>query len=166
MLGVSGSELITRKSEIKLALAQLKVDLHLTNEDIFLLPLMPWELSDKKFEEAYDDFRHNAVILTAVLKSETIAELIGTSLGYIGNSLHGLITAIAYEVPAVLVLPSHNKNAHKYYGFLKSVGMSSLKHLAVDWGIGQKDFQINKFQISVKMSCTAWINIGKKFGRR
>jgi len=93
--------------------------------------LMPWEF---EFEDYEGVLRSNDIDADVAppFSIEAIVDAIASSAGYIGNSLHGLIAAIAYGVPAVLVPPA-GKSSHKYEGFLRAAGLNVSAHLATSW---------------------------------
>ncbi len=65
-----------------------------------------------------------------------VAEVIGASSGYLGNSLHGFIAAVSYGRPAVLVVPRGAASTHKYDGFVAAIGGDPADHIASDWSQG------------------------------
>jgi hypothetical protein len=98
---------------------------------IAIVQLMPWEFEIEDYEET---LRLNGIEADIIhpLSIEATVEAIATAAGYIGNSLHGLVTAIAYGVPAVLVTPAR-KQSHKYDGFLRASGLNVSLHLSSSW---------------------------------
>lgn len=133
VISPSRSDAATRASEINGMIEQLTQTLGILRDDVVAAPLMRWESEESS--GAPKDF---SVSIAARAASEceslkSAALLIGESRGYIGNSLHGLITAIAYGVPAVIIPPSHNPGAHKYRGFLEVCGIDPDKHIATNW---------------------------------
>jgi GT2 family glycosyltransferase/glycosyltransferase involved in cell wall biosynthesis len=93
--------------------------------------LMPWEFEFDDYEGA---LRKNDIDADVAppLHIQSIVDTIANSNGYIGNSLHGLIAAISYGIPAVLVPPA-GKSSHKYEGFLRTAGLNVSAHLATSW---------------------------------
>lgn len=94
--------------------------------------LMPWEFEG----EDYEGFLHARGIdvdVVGTLGMSVMQKEIASAAGYIGNSLHGLVTAVSYGVPSVLI-PPHEKSSHKYEGFLRSMGLDVDAHIAPSWG--------------------------------
>lgn len=132
VMSLSKNDILLHSAEIQKAIEQLRTQFSLGSEDIVILPLMRWEFEGEPLE----DLVRQSGIDVRVASGESLestARLIGSSRGYIGNSLHGLITALAYGVPSVLVVPGHNKASKKYAGFLDAAGFRSPEHLAIDW---------------------------------
>jgi O-antigen biosynthesis protein len=100
---------------------------------IVALQLMPWqfEFSPDSYQEILGRNKVKVDLISNLSITDTIAN-IANSKGYIGNSLHGLIVAISYGIPSVLVIP-HKSLSHKYEGFLRSVGLDISLHLASSW---------------------------------
>ena len=122
-----------RASDIKRFIRKCHQRHEFREHDILVAPLMDWEFEDTSPVQALHASSIGARFATECDTLESLARLIGGSSGYIGNSLHGLITAIAYKVPAVLVVPYHNQAAHKYRGFLEAVGLDADPYLADNW---------------------------------
>jgi polysaccharide pyruvyl transferase WcaK-like protein len=131
--GPSKIDLQSRPKDIQLAIGQLRRQYNLTIEDLVVLPLMNWEFNEETLQGAVTQSGIEAGIAQNCGSLEAIARLIGSSRGYVGNSLHGMITALAYGVPAVLVPPEHNRASHKYEGFLEAAGYDVAEHIAATW---------------------------------
>lgn len=87
------------------------------SDDVIVLPLMRWLTSSLENKLNQLSQKYNLKIKDKNLTLQECAKEIATAGGYIGNSLHGLITAISYEIPAVLVHPFGFDGATKYAGF-------------------------------------------------
>ncbi|MFV0672995.1 glycosyltransferase [Variovorax sp. tm] len=95
------------------------------------LPLMSWQHSERVNSL---DLRKLPIEREDCLHSlEYCAGIIASSDGYIGNSLHGFVTAVAYGRRAVLVIPVDAPLAHKYAGFIESIGGLPSQHIAENW---------------------------------
>jgi len=132
VMSLSKIDIQLHSVEIQKAIEQLRNQFSLGSEDIVILPLMRWEFEGDTLEDTIRQSGIDARVVSGE-SLESIARLIGSSSGYIGNSLHGLITALSYGVPSVLVVPGHNKASQKYAGFLDAAGCSISEHLAMDW---------------------------------
>lgn len=117
MLCASSADLQYRSSDIGNARCLLDSIASVTQ-----LPLVAWQSPDSK------DIR--------ALSLAECAKTIAQSKGYLGNSLHGFITAIAYGRPAVLVVPWKMTLNDKYRGFIEAAGLQSSVYLASDWATG------------------------------
>jgi len=65
-----------------------------------------------------------------------VASNIHHSRAYIGSSMHGYITAVAFGTPALLVLNSTPH--HKFLGLLSQLGMDRAKAVAPNWRAATK----------------------------
>jgi len=96
---------------------------HYYRTEIKIISLTPWQGDltwlDKLSEEVNDFCFCSHIKPKNLLEATTI---IGNSLIYFGNSLHGLITAVAYKKPAVIIKPWEN---HKYKGFINACGINT-----------------------------------------
>lgn len=133
VIGLSKFDMQTRTADVNLAIRRLKRHHKSDGFDTLVLPLMRWEFDGASQADALRNAGVEARFGTQCTSLESIARRIGSSLGYIGNSLHGLITALAYGVPAVLVVPGHNRTSHKYVGFLDAAGFDVSEHLSDTW---------------------------------
>jgi len=80
------------------------------------LSLTPWMGGAGLYKEFAGHFQGSTVIPHPG-SIKRAAGLIANSAGYVGNSLHGFITAVSYGKPAALVRPTE---AGKYLGFFKT----------------------------------------------
>lgn len=98
------------------------------------VPLMLWQQTEGAYHHPVATLLEGKVCaLDRDLSLKQCAQMIGQSAGYIGNSLHGLVTAISYQVPGVIVVPSNAPQAHKYAGFIESLGLEPAVHICHDW---------------------------------
>ena len=116
VISIHSSDLNLRFEEI------LELINNITNSKIFpskiiVLPLMRWENTNYKnqFEDLKDKF--DIHVLDQHLSLRECVNYIANAEAYIGNSLHGLITAVSYGIPAVLVKARGMSNLTKYDGF-------------------------------------------------
>lgn len=115
-VSLTNEDLIGKKEDIKQLFSKITDSKDLPNK-IIVLPLMAWRGFDEseelsKFREEFDiDVFERASSLY------DCAMVISASSAYIGNSLHGLITAVSYGVPACIVKPVGFENVLKYEGF-------------------------------------------------
>ncbi len=132
VLSLSRIDIVLRAAEVNAAIRDLAQRLQVKEEKIVVAPLMRWESEEYPDGDALQEpiMAHPAPACTRL---ESTAHLIGGSSGYIGNSLHGLITALSYGVPAVLVVPIHNQSSPKYRGFLAAAGLDPAGYLAANW---------------------------------
>ena len=133
VLALSKIDMEIRTSDINHVIQTSRQSCEFREHEILVAPLMGWEFEGTSQVQTLRDSSINARLATECKSLESLARLIGGSSGYIGNSLHGLITAIAYGVPAVLVVPYHNQVGHKYRGFLEAVGLDADSYLADNW---------------------------------
>jgi|GEM_PF-2915894 glycosyltransferase involved in cell wall biosynthesis len=131
VLSLSHYDLRTRPGDVRQAVLRLRKQSGA--DDVVVLPLMRWEFDAEAMASALRAAHVEARVATECASLESVARLIGSARGYVGNSLHGLITALAYGVPAVLVVPAHNQASPKYAGFLQEAGADVARHLAGAW---------------------------------
>lgn len=84
---------------------------------IIILPLMNWQSDALGDELEYLKSKFNITVLNKQLSLHECAMVISGANFYIGNSLHGLITAVSYQLPAAVIKPKGLENAFKYEGF-------------------------------------------------
>jgi glycosyltransferase involved in cell wall biosynthesis/polysaccharide pyruvyl transferase WcaK-like protein len=133
VLSLSQYDLRSRPEDIRQAVLRLRSLLHPEVVEIVVLPLMRWEFDPEAMTTALREAHVEARVATECLSLESASRLIGSARGYVGNSLHGLIVALAYGVPAVLVVPAHNRASPKYAGFLQESGVDQSRHLTGAW---------------------------------
>ncbi|MDD5707057.1 MAG: polysaccharide pyruvyl transferase family protein [Kiritimatiellae bacterium] len=133
-LSLSCVDTARRHADMRAAVHNLIRELDLDESDIVVAPLLRWELEEYPPEIVRQEapFASRAP-LPGCPGLVATARLIGGSSWYVGNSLHGLITAVSYGIPAVIVVPVHNKGAHKYRGFLEAAGLDPAAYLANCW---------------------------------
>lgn len=129
---LSFNDIATRPDDIRSAIKQARI---LWGEDlkVIILPLMAWQYEQRTFENNVKALDIKAKILPRSTTFPEIASLISSSCGYIGNSLHGFISAVSYGVPAILVVPDTSQTPHKYEGFLKTLGLEVSNYLTTNW---------------------------------
>lgn len=130
--------------------------------EVIFLPLMAWqgdaELLLQKMKVRSD------ISLTIKDRSLTLKECaleIAGSLGYVGNSLHGLITAASYGVPGVLVNPLGYKANTKYIGFMSHFDMT-LQMEANSFAEAAKFFNsipLSSFNIALEKLSSHWFAV-------
>jgi hypothetical protein len=98
-----------------------------------VLSLMSWHWQDCGIGPAMLEKLLHLRLFREAEGLKAYATRIGSSHGYIGNSLHGFITAVSYGRRAVLVVPHNRGNAAKYVGFMRECGLSPEDHIATDW---------------------------------
>ncbi|NCD23480.1 MAG: glycosyltransferase [Spartobacteria bacterium] len=151
VVSLSQHDLRTRPAEVRQAVLRLRRDLGA--DDVAVLPLMRWEFDPEAMAVALRDARIEARVATECASLESVARLIGSARGYVGNSLHGLVTALAYGVPGVLVVPAHNQASPKYAGFLQETGSAAARHLAAAWAAAP---ELLGAQRDVGLSAQVW----------
>ncbi len=80
-----------------------------------LLAIGPCHGDGELVQQLAGSLRSAALVIDRPISLREVAACIGRSNGYLGSSLHGLITAVSFGVPAVLVAP---KQRLKFSGFL------------------------------------------------
>lgn len=129
-IAVSRKDAVGRAAEIAKAARVLR---RATGCESEVLSLMSWH---------WQDCANGSSVLGKLLRMpifrekegiRAYAERIGSSHGYMGNSLHGFITAVSYGRRAVLVVPHNRGNAAKYIGFMRECGLDPENHIATDW---------------------------------
>ena len=130
---VSIQELLHRHAGIAALVEQLARHDATAATELVSVSLMSWQREQTSSRELPQLTARARLHPSQLTSLQAVAGAIGTSRGYIGNSLHGLITAIAYGRPAVLVVPIDNASSHKYRGFLETVGLDPEAHLVADW---------------------------------
>lgn len=127
----STADLNNKHLEISRALQDIETH---NQHEYKALPLMLWQQTEHEYSDPIKELLDGKIeTLSRKLSLQQCAHLIASSSGYIGNSLHGLITAIAYRVPAVLVVPSNAPAAHKYTGFIESIGLVPADYITDSW---------------------------------
>jgi glycosyltransferase involved in cell wall biosynthesis/polysaccharide pyruvyl transferase WcaK-like protein len=117
ILSLSPADVQQRWHEIEVLLDLIRTRSDFSGE-VIILPCMGWQ-SDTGLLSLQPLSKSS---LTIVVKDRSLSlqecalEIAG-GLAYVGNSLHGLITAISYGVPAVLVNPLGAEASTKYKGF-------------------------------------------------
>ena len=112
-LSLIDEDLFSRKNEIIELISLIKGSKKLPS-NIVILPLMAWK-GQNNLEDIKSRF--DIKVLDRSLSLKECALTIGGSSAYLGNSLHGLITAVSYQTPAVIVKPIGFENVFKYEGF-------------------------------------------------
>lgn len=133
VLAISQKDTMLHFKKINATIKKLKAASASGERDIVIAPLMHWEFEGGSQKDLLLQNGIKAPFSMACTSLETTARLIGSSAGYIGNSLHGLVTAASYGVPAVLVIPSLSNTPHKYKGFLDSIGLDATRYTANNW---------------------------------
>lgn len=118
VLSLTPSDIDKRLNEIEHLIQQTTKSDQFSDE-VIVLPLMRWLTSDSENKLDYLSQNYNIKIKDSSLTLQECAREISTAGGYVGNSLHGLITAISYGVPAVHVQPLGFDGMTKYEGFVK-----------------------------------------------
>ncbi|CAM8401332.1 GT4_PimA-like domain containing protein [Candidatus Methylopumilus universalis] len=116
ILSLTPKDLEKRVDEIELLIRKVTIENGLSG-DVVILPLMEWQKStpNHKFEKLKNEF--NVLVKNRTLTLQECALEISKGGAYVGNSLHGLITALSYGVPAVHVRPEGYESVTKYQGF-------------------------------------------------
>jgi polysaccharide pyruvyl transferase WcaK-like protein len=116
ILSLTPNDLKKRADEIDLLIRKVTLE-HDLSGDVVILPLMEWQKStpNQKFEKLKNEF--NVLVKNRTLTLQECALEISKGGAYVGNSLHGLITALSYGVPAVHVRPEGYESVTKYQGF-------------------------------------------------
>lgn len=130
---VSIQELLHRHVGIASLAEQLARHDATATTEILGVSLMGWQQEQTSAGDLGQLMTRAGLRSSHLTSLQAVAETIGASRGYVGNSLHGLITAIAYGRPAVLVVPVDNADSHKYRGFLETVGLDPDAHLVSAW---------------------------------
>lgn len=162
VISLTPTDILQRWHEIEILFDSIKKRADFSGEVIFL-PLMAWQ-GDDKFLRQQIKQRSD---LTITIKDRSLslkdcALTIANSLAYVGNSLHGLITAVSYGVPGVLVEPLGYKANNKYLGFMNHFGTAS--HMeASNFGVAADHFNhipINSFKSASDRLCNHWSTVG------
>ncbi|PZF57760.1 hypothetical protein DEJ23_06360 [Curtobacterium sp. MCSS17_008] len=102
-------------------IAALLDDIARTSGDrICLLAIGPCHGDDIVAENIAGLMRTDPIVLSTPHAAAEVAGEISAASGYIGSSMHGYVTAVAYGVPALLV--ADGKAQHKFAGLLSHVG--------------------------------------------
>ncbi len=133
VLALSRADTHTHATAINRMIAKLATSADGAANEVTVLPLTRWEFPALDQARWLGRCKIKAPLSHAENRLETAARLIGESAGYVGNSLHGLVTALAYGVPAVLVPPTLAWKPHKYSGFLNAMGLNPAVHIAETW---------------------------------
>lgn len=117
VLSLTPADAMQQWHEIELLLDMVSTRSDFSGE-VIILPLMGWQ-SDKGLLslQLQSKFGFTITIKDRSLSLQECALEIASGLAYVGNSLHGLVTAISYGVPAVLVKPLGSEANTKYEGF-------------------------------------------------
>lgn len=78
-----------------------------------LIEICPWQARPGFLQDIAGRVGEGAIAVDRPAELRLVAALIATSMLYIGESLHGLITAVSYGKPALVVPPAGASN-HKY----------------------------------------------------
>ncbi|MGY4493063.1 glycosyltransferase [Pseudomonas sp. TE3610] len=141
---------------------------HLRNQDEKIsfkaLPLMLWQETEGAYLGPVSALQEGTVsAIKRDISLKACAHLIGNSSGYIGNSLHGLVTAVSYGVPAVIITPSNAPQAHKYKGFIESLGLAPELFICSDWthasGLIQQQLSSSKSALGREASAKHWESV-------
>jgi polysaccharide pyruvyl transferase WcaK-like protein len=130
ILSLTPADAIYKWEEIEYLFKQLKNRKGFSGE-VIILPLMGWQTSTGLIQQKLKSkYVHKITIKDRKLNLEECALEISKGFAYVGNSLHGLITAVSYSVPAVLVRPLGAESATKYAGFAEHFSPSEKYLLA------------------------------------
>ena len=115
-LSITNDDLLKKKDDI------FKLFSTITNskefpDKIIILPLMAWRGFDESKELEDLQKKFDITVFDRASSLFECAMAIANSFVYIGNSLHGLITAVSYGVPASIVKPVGFEHVYKYEGF-------------------------------------------------
>ena len=124
-----------------------------TPRHVVVAPLMAWEFPDGTPSEWLDACSILPRKDDPGTRIEDTARLIGRSSGYVGNSLHGLVTALAYGVPAVLVQPDVGWAPHKYRGFIDSLGLDPASFIASTWAEAEGKLLRQRQPADIQSAC-------------
>ena len=118
VLSLTPIDIEQRLNEIEFLIRQTIGDNRFSGK-IVLLPLMGWQGSDmhNKIETLKSKF--DLIVKDRSLTLQECAIEISNCGCYVGNSLHGFVTALSYGVPAVHVNPMGYRNVTKYEGFAR-----------------------------------------------
>jgi glycosyltransferase involved in cell wall biosynthesis/polysaccharide pyruvyl transferase WcaK-like protein/DNA-binding FrmR family transcriptional regulator len=100
---------------------------------ITLLPLMRWAEKNAEITPQLRRLFPDVKFLTPDTSIRECAETLANASAYVGNSMHGMITALVYGVPAMLIRPEGFEKVTKYEGFLRSVGLDPSLYLSNTW---------------------------------
>lgn len=126
------ADLQTRSQDISAALTILR-EQDASGTMISALPLMAWERDDHAFHRIIASLGKDIDIRPRSITLQSCAHVLAGSRGYIGNSLHGFITASSYGVPAVLVIPSNVSTPQKHIGFIIATGQNPSHYVTDSW---------------------------------
>lgn len=133
VFAVSKKDTALYATEINTVIRKLKTASAAGTRKVVVAPLMNWQFENESQEEWLLRHAIDASFAETCTSLEATAKLIGCSSGYIGHSLHGLITAIACGVPAVLITPTISNKAHKYKGFFDTIELDAACYTAATW---------------------------------
>ena len=120
VLSLTANDIDNRIYEIEQLVQQVTMSDQFSDE-VIVLPLMRWMTSSAENKLDHLTRKYNIKIKNKNLTLREAAKVLSTAGGYVGNSLHGLITAISYGIPAVHVHPLGFNNTTKYKGFEKII---------------------------------------------
>ncbi|MFV0395645.1 MAG: polysaccharide pyruvyl transferase family protein [Coprobacillaceae bacterium] len=99
---------------------------HVIEEEKYEILLFPigYVHEDIKFLEKININHESVHVITEKLNTYDMLSVISSSEGYIGTSLHGLITASAYNVP---IMSINTPNLVKVHGYLELIGKENVE---------------------------------------
>lgn len=115
-LSITSDDLLKKKDDIIKLFSTITNSKEFPNK-IIILPLMAWRGFDESKELKDLQKKFDITIFNRSSSLFECAMSIANSSVYIGNSLHGLITAVSYGVPASIVKPVGFDHVYKYEGF-------------------------------------------------
>ena len=96
--------------------------------EVIVIPLMGWQIDSGLISLPFKlKSGLNLTVRDRSLSLQECALEIENASVYVGNSLHGLITAISYGVPAVLVKPLEGATITKYDGFAEHFSLNGVR---------------------------------------
>jgi len=149
VLSLTPNDIDNKLCEIDLLIEKVIRDNRFSDE-VIVLPLMRWLTSSAENKLGHLSQKYNLKIKDQNLTLRECAKEIAIAGGYVGNSLHGLITAISYGIPAVHVHP-HGFNATTKYAGFANIIKSENKILATSY-IEASDFILSNIRNDISGS--------------
>ncbi|MBU3585180.1 polysaccharide pyruvyl transferase family protein, partial [Polynucleobacter sp. AM-26B4] len=117
ILSLTPSDLQYRFSEVESLISLLLSNNSQFDGKAIILPLMRWQKFEYQNKFSFLQKKFNISFGGPNLSLKECALEISRAGAYIGNSLHGLITALSYERPAIHIKPIGLDAVTKYKGF-------------------------------------------------
>lgn len=88
-----------------------------------LIALAPCHGDDRLQRQVAAAMQTTPLTVDRLRSLREVAALIGRSVGYVGSSMHGLVTACSFAVPGLAVLDEARTGLAKASGFLETIGL-------------------------------------------